>query len=70
MKPHVSKKQWLSMAHALMTAPVLCCVAGPLHAAEEDEHVLMLYGLDPYLPPFVVMDKAERESLTSENNGE
>jgi len=41
----------------------------PLHAAEEDQHVLMLYGLDPYLPPFLVMDKAMRESLASANNG-
>jgi hypothetical protein len=52
-----------------MTALVLCCVAGPLHAAVEDEHVLMLYGLDPYLAPFLVMDKAVRESLVSESPG-
>jgi hypothetical protein len=52
-----------------MTTVVLCCVAGPLHGDEEDRHVLMLYGLDPYLPPFLVMDKAVRESLASENSG-
>ena len=51
------------MAHALLIALVLVCVAMPLHAAEEDEHVLMLYGLDPYLAPFLVMDKAVRESV-------
>jgi len=61
--------QWLDIARALMTALVLGCVAGPLHAAEEDQHVLMLYGLDPYLAPFLVMDKAVRESLASEDRG-
>ena len=63
MTPHGSKRQSLGVAHALLIALVLVCVAMPLHAAEEDEHVLMLYGLDPYLPPFLVMDKAVRESV-------
>jgi len=69
MTPHGSKRQWLGVAHALLIALVLGCVAMPLHAAEEDEHVLMLYGLDPYLAPFLVMDKAVRETLASENGG-
>jgi len=55
----------LGMARALMAVLALCCVAAPLHAAEEDAHVVMLYGLDPYLPPFLVMDKAVRESIAS-----
>jgi len=64
--PHGSKVQWLGLARALMTALVLSCIALPLHAAEEEAHVLMLYGLDPYLPPFLAMDKAMRESLAGE----
>jgi hypothetical protein len=63
LKLHRSKGQWLGVARALATALVLCCVAGPLHAAEEDAHVVMLYGVDPYLPPFLVMDKAVRETV-------
>jgi len=56
----------LGAARALMTALVLCCIALPLHAAEEEARVLMLYGLDPYLPPMLAMDKAMRASLASE----
>lgn len=58
--------QWLGVARALMTALVLCCIALPLHAAEEEARVLMLYGVDPYLPPFLAMDKAMRESLAGD----
>ena len=69
MMPHGSKKQWLGVARALMTALVLCCIAGPLRATEDEARVLMLYGLDPYLPPLLAMDKAMRESLASETDG-
>jgi len=61
-------KQWLGVARALMAALVLCCMAGPLHAAGEDARVLMLYGLDAYLPPFLAMDKAMRVNLASETD--
>jgi signal transduction histidine kinase len=44
----------------------LSCIALPLRAAEEEARVLMLYGLDPYLPPFLAMDKAMRATLASE----
>jgi len=56
----------LGVARALVTALVLFCIALPLHAAEEEARVLMLYGVDPYLPPFLAMDKAMRGSLASE----
>jgi signal transduction histidine kinase len=65
MTPRPSKWRPLSAARVFLAALVLCFVAGPLHAAEEDAHVVMLYGVDPYLPPFVVMDKAVRESVAS-----
>jgi signal transduction histidine kinase len=67
MMPHGSKRQRLGVAHALITALVLCCFAAPLRAAEEEARVLMLYGLDPYLPPMLAMDKAMRASLASES---
>ncbi|HUL65647.1 MAG TPA: hypothetical protein VLW55_13610, partial [Burkholderiaceae bacterium] len=65
---HGSKKRWLGAAHALMTVLVLCCVGGPLRADEEEARVLMLYGLDPFLPPFLAMDKVMRETLASETD--
>jgi len=61
--PQGSIRQWPGVARALMTALVLFCAALPLHAAEEEARVLMLYGVDPYLPPFLAMDKAMRESF-------
>jgi len=66
---HGSKTRWLGVAPALMAALVLGCIAVPLRAAEEEARVLMLYGLDPYLPPFLAMDKAMRESLAGEAGG-
>jgi signal transduction histidine kinase len=68
--PEGSKERWLGVARALLTTLVLGCIAGPLHAAEEEARVLMLYGLDPYLPPFLTMDKAMRESLAHESGGQ
>jgi len=59
---------WLGVARALTTALALFCIALPLHAAEKEARVLMLYGLDPYLPPFLAMDKAMRERLASETD--
>ncbi|MFO1313184.1 MAG: sensor histidine kinase [Burkholderiales bacterium] len=42
---------------------LLFSFAGSVHAAEDELRVLMLYGIDPYLPPFLTMDKAMRDSL-------
>ena len=50
-------------ARTLLTMLSLCFMAVPLHAAAEEAHVLMLYGVDPYLPPFIAMDMAIRDSL-------
>ena len=60
--------QWLRAAPALLAALALGCIAFPLRAAEDEARVLMLYGLDPYLPPFLAMDKAVRASLASETD--
>jgi signal transduction histidine kinase len=61
-----SKVRWLRVAHALLAAFMLGVLPLPLHAAEEEDRVLMLYGVDPYLPPFLVMDKAVRETVAKE----
>ena len=65
MHPREKTRRWLSAVRALIGATLLSCIALPLHAADE-ARVLMLYGLDPYLPPFLAMDKAMRTSLASD----
>ena len=60
--------QLWGVARALTTALALFCIALPLQAAEKEARVLMLYGLDPYLPPFLAMDKAMRERLAGETD--
>jgi signal transduction histidine kinase len=65
---HGSKSRWLLVACALTTVLALSCLAEPLHAAEEEARVLMLYGLDPYLPPFLAMDKAMRTNLAQDTD--
>ena len=55
------------MAQALISALVLGCIAAPLHAAEEEARVLILNGVDPYLPVYLATDIAMRDSLASES---
>jgi len=64
-----SKKKWLDAAYALLAVLLLGGIAEPLHAADPDARVLMLYGLDPYLPPFLTMDKAMRQTLATKTDG-
>jgi len=66
MRPYKSKTRSLGVVHALMMALVLCCLTVPLRATEDETRVLTLYGVDPYLPPFLAMDKAMRESVAGE----
>jgi len=61
-----SKRRWFSSA-AVMTALVLGCVTIPLHATEHESRVLILNGVDPYLPVYLATDAAMRESLASES---
>ena len=68
MRPYGSTHRRWRMVQALLMALVLGCMAGPLHAAEDEARVLMLYGLDPYLPPFLAMDKAMRDRLVGETS--
>jgi signal transduction histidine kinase len=44
----------------------LYIAAVPAFAAEEEAHVLILNGLDPYLPAYLVIDSAMRASLVNE----
>lgn len=66
--PYRSRRQRIGFTQVLLTALLLCCVSGSLRAAEQEASVLVLYGLDPYLPPFLAMDKAMRESLVSKSD--
>ena len=43
-----------------------CVVAVPACAAEEEARVLILNGLDPYLPAYLAIDGAMRASLANE----
>jgi signal transduction histidine kinase len=70
MPPHRSKSLSSGAARAFLTLLVLACAALPLHAAKEEAHVLTLYGVDPYLPPFLAMDRAMRATVTGKADGQ
>jgi hypothetical protein len=53
------------MARSLMAVLVVCCLAMPLHAAEDEARVLILNGLDPYAPSFLAFDKALHATLAT-----
>jgi signal transduction histidine kinase len=57
------------MAHTIVAGLLLCCAALPAHAAGDEAHVLMLYGVDPFIPTFLAMDKAMREDLAAVKGG-
>jgi signal transduction histidine kinase len=54
------------VARLLGTMVVLCMTATPVHAAEEEARVLILNGLDPYLPAYLAIDAAMRADLATE----
>jgi len=70
MLPFGSKSRSWGVAWAFLTLLVLTCAALPLHAAEKEAHVLTLYGVDPYLPPFLAMDRALRATVTGKAGGQ
>jgi signal transduction histidine kinase len=45
----------------------VCVMADRAHAAEEDARVLILNGMDPYLPAYLAVDNAMRASLADES---
>ena len=60
-------QQWLkALACTLGIVGVSCMVALPARAAEEEARVLILNGLDPYLPAYLAIDAAMRASLAEE----
>lgn len=69
MLPYLSMKCSFGVAKTLVVAFMLACLNAPMHAADKESRVVVLYGLDPYLPPFLAMDKAMRESLTDKTGG-
>ena len=64
-----SSMQWIRLAaRVLGVMVVLCITAVPARAAEEEARVLILNGLDPYLPAYLAIDSAMRASLANETS--
>jgi signal transduction histidine kinase len=60
-------RQWMkAVACTLGIVAMPCMLAPPARAAEEESRVLILNGLDPYLPAYLAIDAAMRASLASE----
>jgi hypothetical protein len=55
-------------ARVLAMMVVLCITAVPARSAEEEARVLILNGLDPYLPAYLAIDGAMRSSLANETS--
>jgi signal transduction histidine kinase len=61
--------RWVGFAaFALSSIVGLCFAAAPAKAADEEARVVILNGLDPYLPAYLAIDSAMRASLASESN--
>ena len=64
-----SLMEWIRLAaRVLGIMAVLCITAVPVRAAEEEARVLILNGLDPYLPAYLAIDSAMRASLANETS--
>jgi PAS domain S-box-containing protein len=59
---------WPLAVRVLATMMVLCIIAVPARSAEEEARVLILNGLDPYLPAYLAIDGAMRASLANETS--
>src|SRR5258707_6645164 len=60
---HRSSMQRMRLAaRVLAMMVVLCITAVPARSAEEEARVLILNGLDPYLPAYLAIDGAMRKS--------
>ena len=61
--------QWVRLAARVLGIIVVLCITGvPPRAADEEARVLILNGLDPYLPAYLAIDGAMRESLANETS--
>lgn len=60
-------KNWVRLV-ACAAIPMLawCTGADPSHAADAEARVVILNGLDPYLPAFLAIDSATRASIAKE----
>ena len=62
-----SSMKWAQTAtRVLGVISALCIATVPAYAAEEEARVLVLNGLDPYLPAYLAIDSAMRASLANE----
>ena len=59
--------EWIRYAaYALGAIVVSCITAVPAYAVEQEARVVILNGLDPYLPAYLAIDSAMRASLANE----
>ena len=64
-----SSMQWIRLAARVLGMIVVLCITGvPARAAEEEARVLILNGLDPYLPAYLAIDGAMRANLANETS--
>jgi signal transduction histidine kinase len=62
-----SSMKWARAAVRVLGAMAgLCIATGPVYAAAQEARVLILNGLDPYLPAYLAIDSAMRASLAEE----
>ena len=54
-------------AAAWFVVLMLCSIAASARAADQEARVLILNGTDPYLPAYLEIDRAMRESLAQED---
>lgn len=69
MMPQGLVAEGLVAVWARMLALALACVVVPLRATEDEPRVLILNGVDPYLPAFLAIDTAMRASLAADTQG-
>ena len=64
--PNLAIRSFTAVVAVRAIAWFFMCVAIPAWAAEEEAHVLILNGYDPYLPANLMMDSGMRANLANE----
>src|SRR5690242_10246167 len=59
---------WPFAGRILAMMVIFCITAAPACSAEQETRVLILNGLDPYLPAYLAIDAAMRASLANETS--
>jgi len=59
--------KWLQAAACVLRVTLAVCIGpSPAFAADDEAHVLILNGIDPYLPAFLAVNSAMRASLSNQ----